>query len=29
MATSVDEFLTIAKRKIADREFDLAFEIDG
>ena len=25
---SVDEFLTIAKRKIADREFDLAFEID-
>jgi len=24
----VDEFLTIAKRKIADREFDLAFEMD-
>jgi len=25
----VDHFLTIAKRKIADREFNLAFEIDG
>jgi threonyl-tRNA synthetase len=25
---SVDEFLTIAKRKIADRKFDLAFEMD-
>ena len=25
---SVDEFLTMAKRKIADRKFDLAFEMD-